>query len=172
LEELREVHRDTYAATVPGLENPKAVEFLNRKVVQHWKEPMEEFIQRTYECIHEVLLMEQEKIFADLSRTVLCKTLRRVILDFVETTRAENIQFAMTIYGMESDPFTTNTEAYKRAKDGQLDLLCRKRRASRAARYAEELENIVGKKVDPLKITDAQIGPDEFDKEIKSMAVS
>jgi hypothetical protein len=172
LEELREVHRDTYAATVPGLGNPKAVESLNRIVVQHWKAPMEEFIQRTYRAIHEVLLTEQEKIFADLSRTVLCETLRRIVLDFIETTRAENFKYAATIYDAECDPFTTNTDAYARAKESELALLRCKRRASRATRYAKEVELHSGKKIDPAKVTDIQIGPDEFEKEIETMAVS
>ena len=146
---------------------------MNRMAVKHWKEPMETFLYVTYDEIHSILTAELENIFADYRRTNLFRELCRIISTFIDSTRDEHILDATEKYDVEClKPFTMATAAFQRSQKEILALLKTRRHFRRRELYAAEVENLTQRTMDPSKVSDADMGPDAFEKEIEIMAVS
>ncbi|PGH08223.1 hypothetical protein GX51_01377 [Blastomyces parvus] len=174
LEEIREISSETYASGVPGLANPYAVEEINKISVMHWEQPMKEFLTATYELMEAFLMGKLDAVFSSYQRTALYGKLREIIPNFLQSLKDPHLRAANEFYQVEQmKPFTMATAAFQSAQREALDLLKTKRRASRVMRFLENVEIMDGgRRVGPSGISDAQMGEDEYVKEIEIMAVS
>ncbi|PGH13317.1 hypothetical protein AJ79_03733 [Helicocarpus griseus UAMH5409] len=170
LEEIREISTDTYASGVPGLVNPFAVETMNKRSVMHWDQPMEEFLAATYDLMQCFLLEKLDQIFSTYQRTALYGKLMDIILSFLRRLKHEHMLFTTESYQVErTKPFTLAKATFQRAQKEAHDVLKAKRQQCRVARFLEERGDTINGKKD---ITDAEMGEDEFSREIEIMAAS
>ncbi|EEQ92645.2 dynamin GTPase [Blastomyces dermatitidis ER-3] len=174
LEEIREISSETYASGVPGLANPYAVEEMNKLSVMHWEQPMKEFLTATYELMEAFLMGKLDVVFSSYQRTALYGKLRKIIPNFLESLKNPHLRAANEFYQVEQmKPFTMATAAFQSAQREALDILKTKRQASRVMRFLESGDTLDGgRRVGPSGISDAQMGEDEYAKEIEIMAVS
>lgn len=172
LDEIRNINTDTYVSGVPGLGNPHAVETMNRLSVMHWKEPMEKFLNITYDLMHAILLEEVEVVFAPYQQTALYGRLQEILVNFLSSIRGEHFRQAYENYEIECvKPFTLATGVFRRAQKEAHEYLFTRRHKARALRYAEEMAENLNKRVDPAKVTEEELGPDDYVKEFEIMAV-
>ncbi|KAL1960290.1 hypothetical protein VTO42DRAFT_8250 [Malbranchea cinnamomea] len=176
LEEIREINQDTYRSGVPGLGNPQAVEMLNQMSVVHWKEPMEKFLNVIYSEIYQVLMDELDKSFIEWNQTRLYSELQSAIHEFLESIRLDHLQHSLENYNVEClKPFTLATTTFQRVQKEALDFLLARRHEVRTRMYIEAIEQLAennGRQINSSKVTEADMGPDEFRKEIEIMAVT
>lgn len=181
LANIREINRDTYVAGIPGLVNPKAIENMNQMSVEHWKWPMKEFLTVTSQMLKTVLLQQLENVFVHYQQTALYSELKRIIVGFLERAYEEHCVHAEENYHIEhSKPFTMATGALERAHEQFRDALKARRRTGRVNLFVELQQALTeqdeldddGKRAAAAKVTDADIGDDDFAKEVEIMAVS
>ncbi|KAK2871630.1 hypothetical protein FQN49_002983 [Arthroderma sp. PD_2] len=179
LQEIRNVNTDTYVSGVPGLGNPHAVETLNRISVSHWKGPLEKFLKVTYDLITEVLLDEMRSVFGQYKQTALFEELRVIIVDFLESIRLEHFKQADEQFNIEClKPFTMANALFQRGQEEAHKFFQNIRHESRARSYAKTIDayqQAAGARVaktDPSKVTEEELGPDEFAKELEIMIAS
>ncbi|PGH17381.1 hypothetical protein AJ80_04837 [Polytolypa hystricis UAMH7299] len=172
LEEIREMNSNTYTSGVPGLADPQTIERMNRISVDHWKGPLDEFLRATYERMGEFLVEQLEVVFLPYQRTELYKRLDSIIHEFLGSIRKGHEQAAEEAYKVEcANPFTIAVSTYRRAQKEALDMFRTGRHIKRVRAFLESYESVNGqRKLDPSKITEADIGEDEFSKEIEIMA--
>lgn len=181
LANIREINRDTYVAGIPGLVNPKAIEAMNKLSVEHWKLPMKEFLTVTRQMLQVVLLQQLDNVFAHYQQTALYLELRRIIVRFLDEAYELHCVHAEENYHIEhSKPFTMATQQLENAHEYCLSALKSRRRIGRvnlflelqqALNEQEEMEDDA-KRAAAAKVTDDDIGPDDFAKEVEIMAVS
>lgn len=171
MQDLRDINTDTYASGVPGLGNPQAVEILNRLSVAHWLEPMHAFLSETYAMLANVFMEEVETVFTQYRQTALYSALKAIILQYLDSIKADHYQQAIETYNIEySKPFTIATTAFSKAQNEALQFLLHKRHALRIREYVKKMEEL-GQKCNPNNVTDTAIGPDRFLKEVEIGAV-
>ncbi|KAK2761761.1 hypothetical protein FQN54_001589 [Arachnomyces sp. PD_36] len=179
LANIREINRDTYVAGIPGLVNPKAIEKMNRMSVQHWDGPMREFLATTHKMLQSVLLEQLGEVFGHYKQTALYSELKRIIVAFLDQAHSDHCSHADENYHIEhSKPFTMATASLERAHEQYLEALKARRRTGRVHLFLdlqrslndEEAWEDDQKRAAAAKITDADIGPDDFSKEVEIMA--
>ncbi|KAK2811221.1 hypothetical protein FQN50_002318 [Emmonsiellopsis sp. PD_5] len=174
LDDIREESTELYTAGVPGLASPLAVEKLNKDCVKHWNEPMKQFLIVTYGLMESFLMEQLDAVFSAYQRTKVYGELKEIILDFLEKLKEPHFHMANETYEVECQkPFTMATDMFNRAQKEALDTLKSIRHNSRVTRYLEQ-EDVYknGRRVEPSKITEAEMGEDEFSREIEIMAAS
>ncbi|EFQ98411.1 interferon-induced GTP-binding protein Mx1 [Nannizzia gypsea CBS 118893] len=179
LSEIRDINADTYASGVPGLGNPHAVEALNRISVSHWEEPMEKFLLVTYALMKEVLLDEMRSVFGQYEQTALFDELKVIIVDFLESIRIEHFNQAESVFNIEClKPFTMANALFQRGQAEAHEYFFIRRYEARARQYIklinaqQEASGNKPSKMDPNKVSEKDLGPDEFAKELDIMSAS
>lgn len=138
---------------------------------------MEKFLYVTYAEIYKVLIDEVDKVFKEYSRTNLYRELQSIIFEFLESIRQDHLKAATECFNVECQkPFTMATTSFQRSQKEALALLTNLRRGWRVQMYVEEMQSRVeangGRVLPASKVTDTELGPDEFGKEIEIMSVS
>lgn len=141
---------------------------------------MEKFLHVTYAEIYKVLHDEIDKVFIEYSRTNLYNELQSIVYDFLESIREDHLKAATENFNVECQkPFTMATTNFQRAQKEALIFLTAVRRGWRVKMYIEKVEERAensgsggGRAIQPGKVTDVELGPDEFSKEIEIMSVS
>jgi hypothetical protein len=167
---------DTYVSGIPGLVNPQTIERMNRLSVMHWKGPMEEFLSITYDMMLQVLMEQLDSVFLQYQQTALYGKLKVIILSFMDCIRQQHFQLAYENYEIECmKPFTMATTALQRAQREALDYITTRRHEARVKQFLEDAEALGfpnWTKKDATRITESDIGVDEFAREVEVMAVS
>lgn len=137
---------------------------------------MEKFLLVTYAEIYKVLIDEIDKVFKEYSRTNLYRELQSIIFEFLESIREDHLKAATESFNVECQkPFTMATTSFQRSQKDALSYLTNLRRGWRVQMYIEEMQARVdangGRVLQPNKITDTELGSDEFGKEIEIMSV-
>lgn len=170
-QDIRDINSNTYVSGVPGLGNPQAVETMNRISVSHWKEPMEKFLSVTYTMMCDMLISEVEQVFEQYQQTVLYTEVKEIIQNFLQSIHGEHTKQSNESYEIESSkPFTLAAENFERGQTKSLEYLLRRRRDGRVLRFVELMEH-AGKRIEPHKVKDTDLGPDNVTREIGIMAV-
>ncbi|KAF3892774.1 Dynamin GTPase [Trichophyton interdigitale] len=179
LPEIRNINADTYASGVPGLGNPHAVEALNRISVSHWEDPMKTFLLVTYSLMAEVLLNEMRYVFGQYEQTALFEELKVIIVEFLESIRIEHFHQAELVFNIEClKPFTMANDLFRRGQEEAYEYFFHKRYEARVAQYARlidaQQQQTTGRslRTDLSKVTEKELGPDEFAKELEIMSAS
>ncbi|EZF70187.1 hypothetical protein H105_07475 [Trichophyton soudanense CBS 452.61] len=179
LPEVRNINADTYASGVPGLGNPHAVEALNRISVSHWEDPMKMFLLVTYRLMAGVLLHEMRYVFGQYEQTALFEELKVIIMEFLESIRIEHFHQAESVFNIEClKPFTMANDLFRRGQEEAYGYFFHKRYEARVTQYVKlidaQQQQTTGKpsRTDPSKVTEKELGPDEFAKELEIMSAS
>lgn len=154
---------------------------MNKTSVQHWKHPMKEFLEVTRQMLQKVLLQQLDSVFVHYQQTALYSELKRIITKFLDQAYEELCDHAEENYFIEhSKPFTMAKGALEEAQERFLGKLKARRRTGRVNLYLDIQQSVTEqdelepdqKRAAAAKITDADIGPDDFSKEVEIMAVS
>ena len=161
--------------------NPKAIEKMNSMSVEHWKHPMQEFLTVTHEMLEVVLLQQLDTVFSHYKQTGLYSELRRVLKEFLHHASNEHCRHADENYNIEhAKPFTMATDALEMACGNILIELKDRRNGGRVNTFLDQKQALDpeagelsdgSRKTAAAKLTEADIGPDEFAKEVEIMAV-
>ena len=179
LDEIHSILQDAYIG-LHNLIDPKAIEKMIKLSMEHWERPLDEFLTRSRTLCEDIVFQQVQEVYSKYSETRYYETLRQICETFFEKTFSEHRQMVQRVLKWEmSKPKTCNDEAIDLAQARALTLLQIKRREIRAAAYLDEQEAKIGKfsvgqaRVEKIgKITDGQLGPDPYKKEIEAMSVS
>ncbi len=179
LQEIRNILQDAYIG-LHNLIDPKAIEKMIRLSMEHWEHPLSQFLAQTRKLCEVMVFQQIQDVYAKYSETQYYEQIRQICERFFDKAFTEQTQLLMRILEWEqSRPMTCNDEAINLAQSKAFTLLETKRRETRATAYLNEQEARLGKpssgqaRVDKLaKVTDSQLGPDPYKKEIEAMTVS
>jgi hypothetical protein len=153
---------------------------MNQMSVEHWNQPMNEFLTVTRRMLQCVLLQQLDVVFLHYKQTALYLELKSIMISFLDRAYDELCCHAAKTYFIEhSKPFTMAIDALERTHEHFLEALKERRRTGRVNLLLdlqqqiddqEPLENDA-KRSAAAKITDTDIGPDGFGKEVEIMAV-
>jgi len=173
LEEIRRVKEESHRAGIPNQIDPSAIETLNKKSVKNWDVLANAFVYATHTIVQKVLVDTLDEVIAQYHQTGLYRELYRVMTTFLLRLRGEYLHAAGTHYQIESDnPFTMAQAQHRVASLETLDKLTRARRDSRAKVYLSLRGYAAEDDQKVRKVTDADLGPDQFSQELEMMAVS
>lgn len=194
LDDIRRIHIESYNAGIPNLLNPKAIEILNKQSVEHWDEPAKEFLETTGGSVRALLDLQVERFFGPYRAYDLHKVITDTVGDFFEHSLAEQKRNATELYEMErSKPFMMDEKAHDREMNIAWAHLKQARHDIRAKNFLDHSEEHAKKvkvfrarqrtgeggaaelneylKMAKAQVKDEQLGPDPFEREIKTIAV-
>lgn len=173
LEKIRRVKEDSHRAGIPNQIDPSAIEVLNKESVENWHVLTKAFVFATHGIVQRVVLSTLDEVIAQYRQTELYRELYRVIGTFLLRLRAEYLHDASTHYQIEKDnPFTMAQSQHKEASLEALRKLTRARHASRAKTWRMARGHATDDEQKVTKVSDADLGPDQFSQELEMMAVS
>lgn len=180
LSEIRDIVQDAFVAGIPNQVHPKAIERMCTMSVQHWDKPLAEFLRLTGDMVLVVLTDGLDKVFGKWKQTKLYAEAGAIIDAFVAKALTEQRTAAQRSLMLEmSKPMTLNSEAQSVACGDALAKLEEARWEVRSTIWADEQERKSGRSASGqgkhdkgAKAIEAQIGPDPFNQEIRTMAVS
>lgn len=179
LKEVRDIIQDAYIG-LPNQIDPKATERMIVMSMSHWEEPVNDFLDGTKVLCQDMVAEQVQKVFGKYAKTLFHDRVNQICGLFFEQVMPRQREIAMQALKWEmAKPETFNDEALGLAEAKALTLLQTKRRENRAGAYLDEQEAMTGKpttgqtRIEKIsKISDAQLGPDEYENEIKAMSVS
>ncbi|KAL3464034.1 P-loop containing nucleoside triphosphate hydrolase protein [Aspergillus heterothallicus] len=176
-EEIRDINKESASAGIPQQINPKAIDFMNRLSVEHWREPMMVFIEASHRLVKETLLHELKEVFVQYLQTELYRELRRIIETYLKKLRAEHIAHVEEIYSIEHQrPFTMARSALDKETNAASDLFVRRRFETRANHFLDLQQKYP--RGDPRRANEIkklgvdELGVDIFTLEVKMMATT
>lgn len=180
LKEVRDIVEDAYFGGLPDRVDPKATERMIVMSMTHWENPVNEFLEGTKVLCKEMISEQIQKVFGEYVKTRFYEEVKSIWESFFKQAISQQRQLIMQLLKWElAKPKTLNDEAFGLAEAKALTLLQIKRRETRAGTYLDEQEAVTGKittgqaRIERIcKVSDAQLGPDEYKKEIGAMSVS
>jgi hypothetical protein len=173
LEEARGIKEGSHRAGIPNQIDPGAIEKLNKESVKNWNVLAKAFVFATHEIVQKVLINVLDEVIAQYHQTGLYRELYRVISTYLLRLRAEYLEDTATHYQIESDnPFTMAQTQHKEATLQELGRLIRARRVSRVRTWLTLRGYAADDEPRLNKVTDADLGPDQFSQELEMIAVS
>ncbi|KAI9672960.1 MAG: hypothetical protein M1817_003124 [Caeruleum heppii] len=178
LPEIRNSLRDGYTTGIPGQVDPKAIDRLSRNGVSHWGAPLDDFLDKTVEVLREQIFDRLSDVFSPWRQTGLYVETTSVINVFLDSLcNAQRNAAHRVLYLEQCKPMTLNEDALEAARKEALEFIQAKRREYRVNVYIDnqEAKGVRGTEGQErlnkaAKITDAQIGPDPFAKEVEVVA--
>ncbi|KAL6230568.1 hypothetical protein BDW75DRAFT_244693 [Aspergillus navahoensis] len=176
-EAIREINKDSASAGIPQQINPRAIDYMNKISVTHWRDPMVTFINASHQLVKEKLMHELNGVFVQYTQTGLFRELERIIKNYLRKLHVEHLAHVDELYEIEHcRPFTMADSQLNQAKEDCQRHLQSKRLAARANHYLD----IQGKlpRDDPRreaerkKLGVAELGVDEFALEVRMMATT
>jgi hypothetical protein len=175
LTEIRQQIASQGLAGVPEFVNHKVRQGFALNSINPWKYPLETFIDNTFDLLRSALMSTLRRVLGSYEQTGLYRTAKQILENFLKQQEAEQRAISMAFYDSESvELFTVNEEDFLRYKAEALELLKDQRRKLRVISYAENHFQKKGKPTDQAayeefktKVTDAQLGPDTFDRELE-----
>lgn len=176
-EEIRDIHESTYRAGLPDQTDPRAIESLNKRCVEHWNGPMEVFLGASHKSVRDTLMGLLRVIFQEYHQTSLYRELRDIVHRYLKQLQDEHSQYTAEIFKTEhSKPFTMANDALETYENEAYRILLEERHRARAVRYLD-LEGQCPhgdprREKEIKKVTAEHLGTDQFAREVKTMAVS
>lgn len=146
----------------------------------HWEKPVNEFLDGTKAICKDMVCEQIQTIFGKYVKTKFYEKVKAIWESFFEQVMSRQRQLVLQLLKWEmAKPKTLNDEAFGLAEAKALTMLQNKRRETRAGAYLDGQEAVTGKpttgqtRIERIgKVSDAQLGPDEYKKEIGAMSVS
>jgi GTP-binding protein EngB required for normal cell division len=175
LQLLSELKIRSNTVGVPNQLDPRAIENLNKRIVQHWDTLSEIFIKATHSLVHGMLLEALEEEFVQYHQTGLYQELRKILKDYLTQVHTNHREIAKEYYQAEREvPFTMAQGMHQRLMVQVLEELKEGRFKARATCYltlrGQEMNDF--KIADKIQKTKDKLGPDRYSQEIDMMAVS
>ncbi|KAL5001869.1 P-loop containing nucleoside triphosphate hydrolase protein [Aspergillus recurvatus] len=176
-EAIRDINKDSASAGIPQQINPRAIDYMNKISVAHWRDPMVTFINASHQLVKEKLLHELNEVFVQYTQTGLFRELEKMIKNYLRKLHIEHLAHVDELYEIEHcRPFTMADSQLSQATEDCQKHLQAKRLAARANHYLD----IQGKfpRDDPRRETErkklgvAELGVDEFALEVRMMATT
>ena len=179
LDEIRGICEDHYVG-VPGETDPKAVEKMIRLSMAHWEDPVAQFISRAGDLCGSMIHECVRSVFGHRKNTKFHNEVTDICRNFLTDAIDGQLKLVRQMLSWElRKPSTLNEVAIKSAKDNAIEYLQTKRRECLARVWLDLEEEKTGKqttgaaRMDKIaKVTNAQLGPDPYSLEIKTMGVS
>lgn len=178
LKEVRDIIEDAYIGGLPGRVDPKATERMIVMSMTHWEKPVNEFLDGTKAICKDMVCEQIQTIFGKYVKTKFYEKVKAIWESFFEQVMSRQRQLVLQLLKWEmAKPKTLNDEAFGLAEAKALTMLQNKRRETRAGAYLDGQEAVTGKpttgqtRIERIgKVSDAQLGPDEYKKEIGAMS--
>lgn len=176
LQQLTELKIRSNTVGVPNQLDPRAIENLNKRSVEHWGKLMEIFLKATHSLVHGMLIEALEEEFAQYHQTGLYQELSRILKEFMNKLRHAHLQIAKDYCKSEREiPFTMAQGQHQVLMQQASNSLKARRLNARAScwlkiRGHDMSDEKVSEKI--RKIQPEQLGPDRYSQELEMMAVS
>ena len=151
-----------------------------KESVRIWELPTHDFLESTLALCRDVMFGELQKTFAEWKKTLLQDRLIEIcgsFLDQAMTEQRENVARFLK-YEVQT-PRTLNDEAITTASEKALAVLQIRRRENRVSNFLDQQDASIERtpsrqsRADRMaKVTDAQIGPDPYSREVVAISVS
>lgn len=157
--------------------NPRITEDMNKTSLEHWDKPMKVFLDCTYQLVNDMIITQIKRVFLQYSHAGVHERLLLSAKSFLSAVQLEHYQTAIATYNIEKNqPFTMAQSWLVRAQEEAFQSLVEQRRFKRAMCLLK-LENRLPDRNEARQaaiqsVSDQEIGPDEYSKEVKMMAVS
>ena len=179
LSQIQDMLQEAYTG-LNSLTDPRAIETMISMSMDHWEVPLQQFLARTRELCEGMVADQVQDVYGKYFQTQYYESIREICESFFDAVFAEQNTLAKRLLTWEqAKPKTCNDEAITVAQAKASNLLQTKRREMRAMAYLDDQEGRNGKlsngqaRMEKVsKITDTQMGPDPFKKEIEAMTVS
>ncbi|KAJ5383732.1 Dynamin [Penicillium concentricum] len=176
LQQLTELKIRSNTVGVPNQLDPRAIENLNKRSVEHWGKLMEIFLKATHSLVHSMLVEALEEEFAQYHQTGLYQELSRILKEFMSKLRRIHLQIAKDYCKSEHEiPFTMAQGQHQILMQQASKSLKDRRHNARATcwlkiRGHDMNDERISDKI--KKIQSDQLGPDRYSQEIEMMASS
>ncbi|OQE47152.1 hypothetical protein PENCOP_c001G07235 [Penicillium coprophilum] len=176
LQQLTELKIRSNTVGVPNQLDPRAIENLNKRSVEHWGKLMEIFLKATHNLVHSMLLEALEEEFAQYHQTGLYQELSRILKDFMGKLRRIHLQIAKDYCKSENEiPFTMAQGQHQALMQQTLTILKSRRHNARALcwlriRGHDTCDEKISDKIKKIQLE--HLGPDRYSQEIEMMASS
>ena len=176
LESIRATNEDYYRAGHPGQIDPRALEVMNQDSVLHWMGPMRIFIDASHKLLKRTLMESLDTVFSEYRQTSLYRELKKIMEEYLTEIFHEHSEAAIENYQVEfNKPFTIATANLQAAIDKNHEALKKQRHRFRANAYLNAQGKLPGdpkREAELKKLTDAELGLDQYTREVEMMAVS
>jgi hypothetical protein len=161
---------------VPNQLDPRAIENLNKKSVEHWGKLTHTFIKALHGLVQEVLLSALHEEFNQYHQTGLYQELDRILKGYLITIQDAHLEYAQDYWRSENQqPFTMAQGQHQSLMKQALETLKARRFSARATAWLKVRgwdmsdEKLFADKKN--KITQEELGADRYSQEIEMMAV-
>ncbi|RAL16383.1 putative dynamin GTPase [Aspergillus homomorphus CBS 101889] len=178
-DEIRACNETASRGCLPDQIDPKAIEILNQRSLEHWKAPMLAFLEKTHDLVKSQLFEQVDLVFAQYQRTALYREIRRILEQYLQKLQQDHTSWAEEVYDMEyTKPFTMDRVTLDQATKNAFDILMAARNKGRLELYQEINKHVKGEQNECKNISQktadiaAMLGPDNFLQEVKMMAAT
>ncbi|KAI9773011.1 MAG: hypothetical protein M1835_006215 [Candelina submexicana] len=179
LSKIRQAIRDAHSSGNPLHVDPKAADRLSMASLGHWNTVLVELLDTTDQKLRDLVDRCLIDIFGIYKQTKLFTELSALCDSFLKDLMGEQRKVCQRVYDLEVfKVFALNEPALVNYRAAALADLSEARRVTRTNIYLDDQEAKLGKpttgqerEVKILKVTDAQIGPDPFAKEVDVMSI-
>lgn len=175
---IRKLIAEGYTS-LPGLVDPHITERMISQSTAHWGKLATRFVDETKKMCEKMVKERVEEKFGPRRQTQLYGKVLHICRSFLYQAFEEQEEAIENALRLEQyKPVMTNEKALGQAREKALEELSKACRGNRAEQFLREQEKSTGKfttgtaRNDKLaKITDVQLGPDPYMKEVAAMGV-
>lgn len=177
LDVLAKLKNRSHTVGVPNQLDPRAIEELYKKMVEHWGYLLEAFIKAAHGTVQETLTHAIEKEFSQYRQTELFQELNKILTNYMQKIRMNHLEIAKDHCQSEREvPFTLAHQLHRDIMTQNLQELQTRRASSRASFYAIsrgwDMEDEKTAERMRKVIASNKLGEDRYSDEIEMMAVS
>ena len=145
--------------------------------VKVWERPTQIFLDSTLTLCQQTIFGELHKAFSEWKSPLFHQRTEEICGSFLENIMVDQRQIVARMLGWEMQkPMTRNVEAITVASENALNMLQARRREYRASEYRAQESSMERTSSRQSKsdrsITDAQLGPDPYKREVLAISVS
>ena len=164
---------------LPNEIDPRATQFMIKDSVKGWQTPTQSFLDSTLALCQNTVFEQVQRTFTEWNNTTFYTRVTEIcdaFLNRVMTEQSENV--ARFLKYETQKPVTLNVEAITDASEKALVMLQQKRREQRILAYidqqdaADRTSSRLSRSDRVAKVSDAQLGPDPYSREVLAISVS
>ena len=165
---------------LPNEIDPRVTQSMIKDSVQGWQTPTQSFLDSTLALCQDTIFGQLQKTFAEWNNTPFYNRIAEVCDSFLNRAMTDQKQNVARFLKYETKtPITLNVEAITDASDRAVVMLQQKRREQRVLTYIDQQDAAADRTSSRLsrsdrmtKVTDAQLGPDPYTREVLAISVS
>ncbi|KAJ5316878.1 hypothetical protein N7508_001386 [Penicillium antarcticum] len=177
LEALSEIKIRSNTVGVPNQLDPRAIDNLNKKSIEHWGQLTDTFINALHSLVQETLLTALQEEFTEYHQTGLYKELNRILESYLFNLRDQHLKYVQDYWRSEhGQPFTMAQTQHQVLMKQAFETLKARRFNARSNAWLKVRgydmtdEKLIADR--KKKITQEDLGVDQYGQEIEMMASS